>query len=593
MLNKTILENQIMTRRTFVIGAGKLGLLFILMSRMFYMQFIKKDEYKTLSDKNRIKIILISPARGNILDLNGKIIAQNQTCFNLLLDKNISSTYNLEVLLLSEILNLDSDQIIEINKKVKRSGRRVSAIIIDCLQWTQVAAIEERKSEFNALFIDTGFNRYYKYNESIAHIVGYLGTPNKIEKEHIKLANESFKIGKNGIEKIYEKHLRGKFGLKRIEINAVGKYVRELSFNKSEPGNNLLLNIDAELQQEIMEFLSPNGCSVVVMDCTTGHVLISASSPSFDPNQFNRLSNKYWKSLLDNPYNPLTDKTIRSLYPPGSVFKVVTALAALEAGINPEHNVVCTGKSVLGSNSFRCYSTTGHGSINMTNALKYSCNSYFYSIGRHVGANKIMEVANKFGLGQQTRIDLPSELVGLVPSEEWKKTKFGSKWTVGDTLNLAIGQGFLQITPMQLTRLFAAIASNGKLFEPQIAKQKPQFTQLDIEQKHLDIIKNALFNIVNSVGGTAYSNRLSHPLIQMAGKTGTAQVQAKKSKTDDLNSLNVAWKSRNHAVFCGYAPHDSPKYAITVYFDHGGGGGKSAVPIAKKVMDLILSKYYS
>ncbi|RTK93369.1 MAG: penicillin-binding protein 2 [Rickettsiales bacterium] len=592
MLDKIDLDKQIMTRRTFVIGAGKLGLLFLLLGRMFYMQFLKKDEYKTLSDKNRIKIVLISPARGDILDVNGKIIAQNQTCFNLLLDKNISSTYMKEVELISDILELDPDQILEINKRVKRSGRRVAAIIIDCLKWSQVASIEERKSEFNALFIDTGFNRYYKYNEAIAHLIGYLSRPNKIEKENIKLADESFKIGKNGIEKFYEKYLRGKFGLKRIEINALGKYVRELSYNPSEHGNNLRLNIDAELQQEIMEFLSPQGCSVVVMDCTTGHILISASSPSFDPNQFSKLSNKYWVNLMDNPYKPLIDKTIKSLYPPGSVFKIVTALAALEAGINPDNKVTCTGgKSALGGNSFRCASTRGHGALDMANALKYSCNSYFYAISRQIGAKKIMQVARKLGLGKQTGIDLPSELAGFVPSEEWKKAKHGTRWSVGDTLNLSIGQGFLQTTPMQLTRLFAAIASDGKLFTPKIAIQKPEYTQINIDPKHLDIIKNALFNTVNTPGGSAYLSRLNHSTIQMAGKTGTAQVQAKKSKSDDLNSLSVAWKSRNHAIFCGYAPHDVPKYVITVYFDHGGGGGRAAVPIAKKVMDLILAKY--
>ena len=591
MLDKNASDRQTMTRRTFVIGAGKLGLLFLLAGKMFYIQFIKKDEYKTLSDNNRIKTILLSPTRGQIFDSNGRIIAKNNTCFRLLLDKNGNPEFSEEIDHLVKILELDDYQIDEVKKRVSKGGRRVAALVIDSLEWNQVAVIEERKSDFKSLFIDTGFERFYQSGLATAHLIGYLGRPRAGENEPTKLADETFKVGKSGIEKFYEEHLRGEFGFKRIEVNALGKYVRELGKNTSKSGNDLHLNIDSQLQESALKHMSTQGCSAIVMDCTNGNVIICASTPSFDPNKFNKLSNQYWNDLINDQYKPLIDKTTNSLYPPGSVFKIITALAALEAGIDPNHKIICTGASVLGGNSFRCSRSRGHGALNMIDALKYSCNSYIFAAARQTGAAKIIEVANRFGLGKPTGIDLPGELSGFVPTERWKMEKYGTKWGVGDTLNLSIGQGFLLATPMQLARLITAIASNGKLFSPKIAVGDLNYTQLNIEQSHLDIINTALFNTMNAPGGTGYLSRIDYKSMQMAGKTGTAQVQAKKSAADDLSRDNIAWGSRNHAIFSGYAPFNNPKYAISIYFDHGGGGGRAAAPIAKKIMQDVLLKY--
>lgn len=591
MLDRSSLNRQIMTRRTFVIGAGKLGLLFLLAGRMFYMQFIKKDEYRTLSDNNRIKMILLSPTRGQIFDSDGVIIAKNNTCFRLLLDKNGNPKYSEEINHLVEILELDDYQIDEIKRRMSKGGRRVAAIIIDCLDWNQVAVIEERKADFKSLFIDTGFERFYKSGLSTAHLIGYLGRPGTGEDEPTKLADETFKVGKGGIEKFYEEHLRGEFGFKRIEVNALGKYVRELGKSASKPGNDLYLNINAELQENALKHMNVQGCSAIVMDCTNGNVIICASTPSFDPNKFSKLSNQYWNSLINDPYKPLIDKTTKSLYPPGSVFKIITALAALEAGIDPDNKIICTGAPILGGNSFRCSRSRGHGALNMVDALKHSCNHYIYAVARQTGADKIIEVANKFGLGKPTGVDLPGELSGFVPTKQWKLEKYGTKWGVGDTLNLSIGQGFILATPMQLACLITAIASNGKLFSPKIAVGAPNYVQLDLQQNNLEIIKTALFNTMNTPGGTGYLSRLDYKSMHMAGKTGTAQVQAKKNASDDLSRDNIAWGSRNHAIFSGYAPFDNPKYAISIYFDHGGGGGRASAPIAKKIMQDVLLKY--
>ncbi|MEM6338331.1 MAG: penicillin-binding protein 2, partial [Pseudomonadota bacterium] len=469
MLDKNIADKQIMTRRTFMIGAGKAGLLFLLAGRMFYMQFIKKDEYRTLSDNNRIKMIVISPTRGEIYDVNNKIIAKNITCFRLLLDKNGNPKFSQDIELITQILELDDEQTKEIQARVKRGGRRIPAILLDCLEWQDVAAIEERKSELKSVFIDTGFSRIYNFGNAASHLVGYIGRPVKKEGETLKLVDESFRVGKNGIERYYEEELRGQFGFKRIEVNARGLYIRELGKSTSIGGNNINLNIDIELQKKIHQYLNPQGCSAIVMDCTNGEVLVCASSPGFDPNQFNKLSAKYWNSLINNPYKPLINKTVKSLYPPGSIFKIITIIAALESGINPNDKIHCSGGPVLGGNKFRCARRRGHGNLNMIDAMKHSCNTYIYTVARKIGANKIIEVAKRFGFGQITGIDLPGERAGFVPTKSWKKKRYGSSWRLGDTLNLSIGQGFLLCTPIQLARLVAAIASDGKLFTPRIA----------------------------------------------------------------------------------------------------------------------------
>jgi penicillin-binding protein 2 len=591
MGNKHITYKYTITRRTFLIGAGKLGLLLLLVGRMFYMQFIKKDDYKTLSDKNRIKIIFIPPTRGEIYDINNKIIAKNVTCFRLLLDKNGNPKFLEDIELIIEILELDEENKQEIYKRAQKAGRRIPAILLDCLPWKAVASIEEVRSEIKSIFIDTGFKRHYNFDNSVSHIIGYLGKPAKDDSATLNLVDDTFKIGKTGIERYYEDKLRGQFGFKNIEVNAKGLYVRELGKSNSVSGDNISLNIDVALQQRIYQHLNPQGCSAIVMDCTNGNILACASSPGFNLNEFNKLSTKYWDELTNNPYNPLINKTIRSLYPPGSVFKIITIIAALESGINPNDKIFCSGGPILGGNSFRCSKRRGHGNLNMIDAIKFSCNSYIYAIARVTGADKIVEVAKRFGFGKITGVDLPGELSGFVPTKSWKQKTHGSTWRLGDTLNLSIGQGFLLCTPMQLARFMAAIASGGKLFTPRIAQNEIEYKHINIDKSHLDIIKTALYNTMNTPGGTGYFSRFSYKSMTMVGKTGTAQVQAKKSADDNLSREDIAWGSRNHAIFSGYAPFDQPKYVISVYYDHGGGGGRAAAPIAKKIAQEIFVNF--
>ena len=592
MLNNEILRNQLVSRRTFIIGAGKLGLITLLASRMFYIQMIKKDEYKTLSDKNRISMILLPPARGQIYDNSGKIIATNRQCFRLLLDKSANKNYQEEIELIAKSLDLTLQKKTYILNKLQKASKRTPVLILDQLDWQQISIIEEHKIKLSSIFIDMGYIRNYPIGMATGHVIGYTGQINEQEKQELKINNSTdFNIGKAGIEKYYEQTLRGEFGYKQMEINAYGKYVREITHEASKQGNDLYLNIDSELQNKIYPYLNRQGCSAIVMDCYNGNVILLANTPAFEPNNFTKLSQEYWSSLISSPYKPLINKAVQSSYPPGSVFKLITILAALEASISPDKIVNCTGESALGGNNFRCSSKHGHGLLDMRGAIKYSCNTYMYKLGRLIGPDKILEMAEKFSFGKATGIDLPSEASGFLPSKKWKKSKYKTDWSIGDTFNLSIGQGFLLATPIQMARFSAAIASNGKLLIPQLQRtDNINFEQINIAAEHLTFIQEAMFLSVNESGGSAYHSRISTSEHQFAGKTGTSQVQSKANADDDLSRESIAWEKRNHAIFIGFGPYAKPRYAVTVFVDHGGGG-RVAAPIANRIMSEIFQKY--
>ena len=592
MLNKKILHGELISRRAFIIGVGKLGFLSLLGIRMFYLQLIKSEEYKTLSDKNRISFVLLPPSRGRIYDLEGNILATNKPCYQLVIDRSINNNYRDELEIISNILNLSPEKYNYIKQKIKKSSRRTPLIILDQLDWQQVSMIEEQKHKLTSIFIDIGYLRSYPFSATVSHLIGYLGQINEQEKQELNIHSLSdFNIGKSGIEKYYDNKLRGEFGYKKVEVNAYGKQVREIAGTPTKSGEDMPLNIDASLQQNIQQYLNPKGSSAIVMDSRTGSVLICTSTPGFESNNFSKLSESYWQSLTSDPYKPLINKVIQNSYPPGSVFKIITVLAALEVGINPSKTVFCDGSSALNTNSFRCWNHNGHGTIDMMSALKHSCNIYMYELARIVGPDKILEVAREFGFGSKTGIDLAPENSGFVPSKEWKKKKLKLPWSIGDSFNLAIGQGFLGVTPIQLARFITAIASNGKLYTPRVLKNDPEFYNVNIKPENIKIIQESLYNTVNVAGGTAYYNRILGENRQLAGKTGTSQVQGKLNAKDDLSRDSIAWERRNHALFLGFAPYHDPRYSVTVFVDHGGGGSKAAAPIARKIMSDVLDKY--
>ncbi|MBP7189733.1 MAG: penicillin-binding protein 2 [Rickettsiaceae bacterium] len=588
MLNKESLHNQLITRRAFVLGASGTGMLSLLAMRMFYMQAIKSDDYRILSDQNRISPIMIHPLRGNIFDCKNRLIAGNRRSFCLILDKNENKNYKTSLDFLFEILSLTESQKNLIHKKIAKQGLKTPLNIMDDISWEQLTIVEENIAKLPGIYVEIKEVREYKYDETLAHIVGYTGILNEKEKRELGINNVgNFLLGKNGLEKYYESTLRGNFGVKKMEVNASGSYVRELSTKESEQGSNLLINIDAQLQESIYKMLPSTGASAIVMDINNGKILSAASSPSFNPNNFcGGISQDYWKKLNDSPYNPLLNRISQGTYPPGSVFKLITVLAALIEGIDPSMIVNCTGgASALGNNHYRCWHTAGHGKLDMKAAIEHSCNSYMYKIVKMIGGERILSLARKLGFGTATGIDLPSESSGFVPHEEWKKRRYKTEWTLGDSLNISIGQGALLVTTAQLARLATIIASKGKLCTPKIVGTS-KIVDLGIDERHFEFLQSAMYDVVNREGGTAYSKRVLDPAWLMAGKTGTSQVQAKRGQTD-LN--NVSFAGRNHALFLGFAPANKPLYSVVVVVDHGGGGGSAAAPIARDIV-IELSK---
>lgn len=581
------LKQQQISRRTFVLASTKISMLCCLLGRLFYLQFFKGIEYKKLSDKNRISLIMIPPKRGTIFDCNGNIMADNKQMYQIKFDRKQVKDYISSFKKLFSIIDFEEEVKQSILTRLSRQGNRGPIVISENISWKELAIIEENLSELPGVFLEKTMIREYKSPNSIAHVTGYIG---KISDSDLNLNNYAidFKIGKNGIEKQYESQLQGKFGLKKMEINAYGLYINELEKESSSDGDNIVTNINMHLQEKIYSMLSPLGSSAIVMEIATGKVISLVSSPSYDPNQFvTTLAPSYWNKIKNNVSLPLINKTIQTTYPPGSAFKVVTALAALENGLNPYSIVNCTGSVTVNNKTFNCWLRTGHGPINLIQAISVSCNCYMYHISKMIGAEAILTTAKKLGLGEVTRIDLPGENKGLIPDANWKLRNFKIDWSLGDAFNIAIGQGPILVTPIQLAKISSIIASDGNIVEPRIVGQSYNKSNLAVNQKNLKFIQEGMFHAVNSYGGTAFNHRLNN--IIFAGKTGTSQVQAKKNVTDDLSRANIAWERRNHGLFIGYAPFDKPKYSIAVIVDHGGGGASAAAPIAKVICNELVS----
>lgn len=576
-----------------MLAAGSTSLLTLLSARMFYMQVVKSDEYRLMSDQNRINLVMLSPLRGDIIDCHGRTLAGNRSSFKVMLDVNASRDYKASLQRLFDILDMNEDEQERIMTRIKRASLRIPLAIIEDVSWKQLAEIEENIIDMDGIYIEVGQLRTYPYGADLSHVIGYNGILNEQEKRELGLNNiGNFNVGKSGIEKFYETNLRGNFGIKKMEVNAHGGYIREISKQASIKGEDLALNIDAELQVKISGMLPASGGSVVVIDLQNGKVISMVSGPGFDPNEFTGgVSHKYWKQMQEDQYKPLLNKVTQGLYPPGSVFKMFTVLAALEAGIDPTMKVHCAGgASALGGKHFRCWYKPGHGNVDMRAGLDHSCNAYMYHIAKTIGGEKILELARRCGLGVKAGIDMPIESSGFVPDAKWKKRRFKTDWTLADSLNIAIGQGSLLVTPLQLANLIAIIASGGKIFTPRLAGAG-EAREIDIDPKHMEFLRDAMWHTVNSAGSTAYSSRVTIPGWEMAGKTGTAQVQDKKDD-EDLSSSAVRWASRNHGLFVGYAPAHNPRYAISVIVDHGGGGAGAAAPIARDVV-MELSRIYA
>ena len=595
-------KNKIFSRRLFFIIILKLTFILVLISRLTYLQIIKFKKYSTLSDSNRIKSFILPPLRGKIYDRNNKIIATNSSYYRILL--NPSKKINIPKTLkrLSEILDIPRQKFFYYSKKSIHKSSDGYILIYDNLTWSDIAKIEVNSPELPGIYIETAQRRFYPLEKVTAHIIGYVAS---VSQHDIKSSNNAllthpdFKIGKNGIEKYFENHLRGKAGFKHIEVDAYGYTIRDVDLNSSKnsvSGEKLNLSIDIEIQKYAYELIKDVQAQVSLIDIETGEILALVSAPSYKSNNFvSGISSEDWDELLNNTGKPMINKTISTQYPPGSIFKPIVALAALENGYDPTKKIKCTGEMRVGRRKFHCWKKRGHGELDLVSAIEQSCNTYFYNLSREVGIEKIVQTAKEFGFNDYTNIMLPNERKGFLPTKDWKKKQFGQPWVLGDTFNSSIGQGFIEATGLQLAILTARLASpEGKKITPTLLKiDNPEnvgeFEELPFARENINLILRGLYRVVNKKSGTAYYRRIKNKKYIMAGKTGTSQVVAiDHSKKDDEE---VSFERRNHGLFVGYAPFHKPKYAISVVVEHGGSGSSSAAPIAKKILHKIQTMY--
>lgn len=588
-------KKQLFTRRAFMLGGIKACLLSILIGRLYYLQIIQEQAYKTFSDSNRIRLSLVPPLRGKILDHAGRHFAVNRDYYRILYDPLVKADTEVMVAKLSELLQLPVSEQEAMAKKLQGYTSHRPLMLYEHLSWQQLASVEVNIPDLPGISIDVGQMRYFPMAEQSPHVIGYLGAvPDAELKRNPLLNHPDFKIGISGIEQSFDAVLRGKPGVKRTEVNAFGVPVGELSAEPGVPGTDIYLTLDKRLQLYVSERLTGQSASAVVMDIHTGGILAIASTPGFDPNQFTYgISSADWKTLVEHTQHPLVNKALSNQYPPGSTFKLAVALAGLKAGVDPTQSVYCPGYFVLGTRRFHCWKKEGHGSMGMEDGIKNSCNVYFFTVAKRIGIQAIEEMATLLGLGQVHDIGVAEQKPGRIPSRSWKQARFKQAWQLGDTLNAGIGQGYTLTTPLQLAVMVSRIIS-GKAVEPTLRREGEvatgelvsPFSSLGIAAEHLAIVKEGMRRVVNVPGGSAYGSRIAEEQYAMAGKTGTSQVISRRLSAEDLARMPLAEQRRvqNHALFVGVAPYQDPRYAVSVIVEHGGAGSQAAAPVARDIL---------
>ena len=505
-------------------------------------------------------------------------------------------TNNIELTLnkLSKFVFVDFEtkrKVIELSKKVKKFQ---SVKILKKIDWQDLEIIEANKLELPGIHLQMIPQRIYLQNRYFSHILGYTSKPTEQDLSLPFISGmPTLDIGKTGIEKISNKSLIGYSGKREVEVNAYGRIIREVSKEKSKKGIDVKITIDSRIQKFVHNQLVVHKAgSVVVMDINSGEIISMVSIPDFNPNLIIKQPNKdYWNEILNNTLSPLINRNIQGLYAPGSTFKMIVALAGLIKGvININDNVFCKGKIEFGDRTYHCWKTIGHGKMNLMKAVKESCDVYFYELSKKVGIDNIAKVAKELGLGQVSNLGFEIEKEGIVPSKKWKKETLKQNWYAGDTLNAGVGQGFVLSTPLQLAIMVARIASNGKKIKPSIFKQNSskEFKQININNKHIELIKKAMFQVVNEERGTAFKSRSN--LFKFSGKTGTSQVKKitlEERESEFFRKKELEWKNKDHSLFVGYMPSNKPKYAVSVIIEHGGSGAAIAAPIAKKIFNYL------
>lgn len=588
------------SRRAFLLGGVQTALLCTLGARLGYLQIAQGQKYATLSDRNRIDIRILPPARGEIVDRYGVPLAANSRNMRLIVTPEQIDDMEALIAALQRLIQISSIDLEKAKKQMARQPAFMPVELRDDLQWEDVAKVEVNLPDLPGVSIIAGSQRHYPYREATAHMVGYVGAVSKKDVgADPLLALPGFQIGKTGIERLREEDLRGSAGSAQVEVNVVGREVRELRREAPQAGQRLLLTIDAELQRFAQQRLSETrSATAVVMDAVTGEIYAMNSYPSFDPNEFaGGLSAARWEELLANPAHPLNNKAVSGQYPPGSTYKMVTALACMEHGlINDDTAVFCTGRYDYGDSLFHCWKRGGHGWVGVRQALAQSCDTFFYKLSTELGIENLAEMSRRMGLGEPTGLGFPEEKAGVVPDQKWKRGRFGSGWQPGETIIASIGQGYLLTTPIQLAVMQARTVNGGYAVNPTLFTCKDQscetqasklWPSLDLNPYHLKVVQEGLDMVVNHQKGTARASRAEDEALAFGGKTGTAQVRriTMQQRLAGVKNEDLPWDHRHHALFTGYAPLNNPRYVCSVVVEHGVSGSGAAAPIAR---DLLL-----
>ncbi len=629
---------KVINRRMFILSVAKVLVFSGIVARLFSLQINENKKYLTLSDKNRLREWRLPPVRGDFLDYFGKVVAGNTEVYQLHVIPEEVSNFKTLIVRLKEILGLSNKEYLKIIRKKNNQKPWETLIISENLSWEQFSKLNLYLHELDGAKPVLSISRNYPYKENYTHVLGYVSRASISDINENKAIKQNYvpglRVGKIGLEKTFEKDLIGVNGVQRYEVNAYGKRINQLEHIDGVKGKNITLTIDTEVQKLANDLLKGKSGSISVMDIYTGELVALHSSPSFDPNLFfHGISNKDWKEIRENPLKPLINKTMSGLYSPGSTIKPIVALSALENDvISPNLTIECTGKTELYGQTYHCWKEKGHGFMKLRNAIKQSCDTYFYEVARRLGVDRLNLTAKKFGLGNKVLDGIfPDEKVGLVPSTKWKKNTLGRGWVLGETLITGIGQGYIQTTPIQLCLMTAQLANGGfkiypkitvsekietldtiknkisekiserekdqlgiikaseKFFKPKIDEYQPLFRN----QENVKFVLEAMFASTNELYGTSYSSRYDDKKYQFAGKTGTSQIKkiTEEQRELDLKTSEIPYEERDHALYVAYGPYKNPRYAVSVIVEHGGSGSVTAAPIAKKLFKLIIDRH--
>ncbi|MBY8975732.1 penicillin-binding protein 2 [Rhodobacteraceae bacterium NNCM2] len=593
-------SNRRVTRRAAMVLGMQLMLGGALAWRMRQLQVVETERYRLLAEENRINMRLIAPARAQIFDRNGKPLAVNTKNYRVVMIREQTNDAEETLNDLGKLVEIPDHQRRRVMKDLRSKSAFVPVAVAEHLTWNEFSRINANAPALPGIQPEVGLSRHYPHGDLTAHVVGYVGRVTKRDLEKLETVDPvlqipEFQIGKSGVEKAAEGDLRGEAGSRQIEVNALGRVIRELDRTEGLTGRDLHLTLDLELQDAVLKRLNEESAAAVLMDLRDGDLLALASSPTYDPNPFVLgISQNQYSALLEDDHRPLHNKWASGMYPPGSTFKMVVALAALEANvIGPGESVFCPGFMKLGNRRFHCWRSGGHGHLNLEQALEQSCDVYFYEIAKRTGIDKIAEMANRLSLGTDIELPVTAMRAGLMPTKAWKRQAKEVEWQLGDTLNAGIGQGFVLATPLQLAVMTGRIAT-GRMIQPRLIRARagqpePVISDQDlgINPRHLELVRRGMYSVVNSKRGTARRSRISDDENAMAGKTGTSQVRnitAAERARGVFKNKDLPWRRRDHALFVAYAPYDNPRYALSVIVEHGGGGSTAAAPIARDIM---------